>query len=192
MQHALRIADSELAKEIDDARHERRVAAEPRASGGSLGDLLAGGEQRIQIRHWILEDVADRFSAERAQRGGVEPRDVDAVEYDAAVAFAARRGQQPEQRAHGDRFSTARLADEADDLTRLDVEIDPVDGANDPAARARKLDAEVAHREKGGCGRAHRSPSPCLGSRTSLSPSPSRLNPSVVTRMATPGNTAIH
>ena len=178
VEHALRIADPELAQEIGDARGERGVARESRVPGRGLGDLLAGGQQRIEIRHRILEDVADRLPAERAQRSRIERREVDAVEHDAAVASAPRRRQQAEERAHRDGFAAARLADEADDFACVDVEVDAFDGANGAAARARKLDAELAHRRAARHDRrAHRSPSPCRGSRTSFKPVAEQVEP---------------
>jgi hypothetical protein len=144
MQHALRVADAELAKEVRNARRERGVAGEPRVSGCSLRDLLSRRQQRIEVRHRILKDVADGRAAQRAQRSGIEAADIEAVEHDAAVSLSSRRRQQSEQRPNGHRFAATRFANEADDLAGVDIEVDSFDGANDSTAFAREFDSEVA------------------------------------------------
>ena len=54
-------------------------------------------------------------------------------------------GSNPKSERTVTRLAAARFADEADDFAGVDVEVDAFDGANGSAARARKLDAELAH-----------------------------------------------
>src|SRR5207247_7323429 len=68
-------------------------------------------------------DVAHRLARQGEQ--------VAPVEDDLAGLEPARRRDKPQQRQAGDALPAARLADEAHDLSPVDVEVDPVDGSDD-------------------------------------------------------------
>src|SRR5690606_18620372 len=84
------------------------------------------------------------------------------------------------------------LAHDRHGLTRRDVVRQPAHHASEPAPGTERhiqvADGEHAHLPTSLPAMAER----CFGSRTSRSPSPSMLNASTTTKMATPGKTAIH
>ena len=82
-----------------------------------LGDLVAGGEHRVERGHRLLEDHRRLASAHpaKASFGGVGQ--LLAVEADrAAGELAGRRGDQPHDRQRGDRLAAARFPDDAQRL----------------------------------------------------------------------------
>ncbi len=81
------------------------------------------------------------------------------------------------------------FADDAQGLFGLDVERDAVHDLASADAHHK-----IAHTQRGFAHLFLRASIKvrCLGSRTSRRPSPSRLNASTATKIAAPGNTAIH
>ena len=187
-------------KRFADALGERRIAREFGVPDRGLGHLRARGEQRIEVRHRILEHVADRLAAQRAQRARRR-----------ASRGRCRRTRRCPRLWRPGGGSNPKSERTVTDLPhpdsptrqtispRVDVEVDALDGANAcrrPGAETRRRGrapraAQIVAAMRDDA-RAHRSCSPRRGSSTSFNPSPSRLKPSVVTRIATPGNTAIH
>ena len=108
-----------------------------------LGDDEADPLALVQARVRILEDH-HQLAADRAHVGPAQVGDVAAAEGDPA----ARRIEQAHQAARHRRLAAARLADDAERLTLLDGEADPVDGLDardllledDPARDGEVLD----------------------------------------------------
>ena len=113
-----------------------------------LADLEADREAGIEAGDRLLEDhrevAADHLPAATAGQ---------ALQILAAEGHAVRRHrgglrQEPHDGKHGHRFSRARLADDGNNLARIDVELDAVHRLEGPA-RGRKADGEVADLEEG-------------------------------------------
>ena len=100
----------------------------------------------------------------------------------ASALHAARPGDQAHHRQHGDALAGAGFADDADDGTGVEGEVEAIDGA-EHAARGGELDDQVADFEQ-----RHQRFS--FGSSASRRPSPNRLKASTVSRMARPGTPA--
>ena len=127
-----------------------------------LRDLVAHRQDRVQGRHRFLEDHRDlaaadlghpravppegtvvpdelRFASEPAvhSRFVLAPREeVDPAEPNGARGDPARRGRdQVHDRERGDGLPAPALADQAEDLALLDVEVDAVRGPDHPAGR---------------------------------------------------------
>src|SRR5690606_6521988 len=97
---------------------------------------------------------------------------------------ASRRLEQADDCIGGHRLAGARLADNAQDFARHDVEGHVIDG-HERAAPGRKLDRKIAHAEDW---LDHRS----FGFSASRSQSPSRFTESTSAASAMPGKIAIH
>ncbi|MPL91104.1 hypothetical protein SDC9_37167 [bioreactor metagenome] len=114
-----------------------------------LGDLPADPHRRVQRGERILEDEGDLAAAHLCQCAlGHGGKVAHPVEQDLPARDARRRAaEQAQDGPAGGRLAAARLADDAEDLARGDVEADPVDRAHDPR-RAAELGPEVADAEK--------------------------------------------
>jgi hypothetical protein len=95
-----------------------------------LADEIEQRHARIERRERILEDhlhlAPQRSHLRRAQRAHLDHR----AGRDAQEDFAARRLDRTEDAARRRRLAAAALADEAERLALVDVEVDPVDRAH--------------------------------------------------------------
>ena len=146
-----------------------------------LGDLRADWDHRVEGAERVLKDHRDGAAAQPAHGAARQAQKLAPAEADRARD--ARRGrQQAQNRLQRDALARAALADDAQDLARIHVEVDAAHRL-DPAAEG---DAQVADPEEGGLGHV------VWGSRRSRSPSPRKLKPSTTVRIAMPGPNAIH
>ncbi len=147
-----------------------------------LGDLIADGHDGVQGRHRLLKDDAHVAAAHLLHHGVGGVRDDLTVQADLAGQGRARgRQAQHGQRGHG--LARAALADQAEDFAGGDGQADVL---QDRGLADRQ--AEVADVEDGHGQRSRRT----RGSNRSRRPSPVRLRPSTVTKMASPGMMASH
>ena len=107
------VADPDLGQSLDRQCAPLRAAQAAAALvADQFDDVLAAAHQRIEHGERVLEDHADLAAADGGQ-AGFGP----AEQFLAAVTDAAGRGepgrQQPHDRARGDRFAAAGLADDA-------------------------------------------------------------------------------
>ncbi len=109
-----------------------------------LGDLQPDRDDRVQRRQRVLEHHADLAAAQLAHPRLGQREQVGAIEDDIAGHPHVPPREQPHDRQRGHRLPAARLADQADDLTGRDVEVDSVDGDGVGFAAARECDAQVA------------------------------------------------
>jgi hypothetical protein len=149
-----------------------------------LGDLEADPVGRVQRRDRLLEDHADAVAAHVAHLGLRLGQQLLAGEAHRAAHDAPGLVDEPQHRERGHALARARLADEAEDLARQHVEVDPVDGLHD-AVPGEEPGTQVAHRQERLAPRvAHRFN---RGSRASRRPSPMRLNDRTFIMIISPG-----
>jgi hypothetical protein len=100
----------------------------------------ADGVPGVQRAVRVLEDHLD-VAAQRSHAGGLEVRDVRAVELDLAAGRLQQAGDEP---AHG-RLAAAGLPDDAEGLAPPHLEVDAVDGLDRPDLPLEQalLDGEV-------------------------------------------------
>ena len=112
-------------------------------------------------------------------RFGRDSREILALQHDASARLTQAGRQQAQHGARRHRLAAAGLADHGQEFAALDMEGDVIDHRD---AGAFDLDAQVFDVEQRG---GH----PCAirGSRRSRSESPSRLMPSSVSAMQSPG-----
>ena len=160
-----------------------------------LDDLLADADRRVQRIHRLLEDHRGEPAAHVAQLRLARPQHVAAQQQDLALAHPhGALGQQADEGHGGDGFARAGFADQPDDLARRHLDADAGQRRYHPAI-GRELQREVLDRDDGPGARAfskRRHLPRSLGSKMSRSPSPSRLNPTAVTRIARPGKVGYH
>ena len=147
-------------------------------------NLFPDRQQRIERRHRVLEDVADAGATDAAHGALGLADQFFAVEPDRAGDASARR-QQTHDGHHGHALAGAGFADDAVELPLLDIEVDAADGLQLTASLAGERHFQVADLKQR---RAHFD----LGSSRSRRPSPRKLKPSTMVRMARPGPAAIH
>ena len=102
--------------------------------------MLASGEQRIERR--LLQRRADHLPD-----SGPFPHDVETAD----TCRACGRGQQRREHVHGRRLASAVRAEEAIDLTRVDRQVDPVNGTRallELPYQVIGLDRVLAHRSR--------------------------------------------
>src|SRR5262249_50019336 len=147
-------------------------------------------EQGVQRRPRVLEhetDAAAVHAAEQSRRGPDQLR--RARQRTGAGGHSAGGIEQPGRGEHGHRFPRSGFADDAHRLLPLHVEADI---AQDLAPADAHPQVANAQDGVGHCLLLASIMVRCLGSSTSRSPSPTRLNASTMTKIAAPGNTAIH
>ena len=155
-----------------------------------FGDLAFDCQQRIQRRSGVLENESDPSAVHPAQRAGRCPHEfLVAGENAGATHLRAGGVEQAGRGEHRHRLAGTGLTDDAEGLLRFDT--DRHIAHDPPPSDAHSQVADGQHR------RAHRRLRAsimvrCLGSSTSRRLSPSRLQASTMTKMASPGNTAIH
>jgi hypothetical protein len=153
-----------------------------------LRDLPADGHGGVQRRHRLLKHHRGKPPAPICEVGLRRRQHVVAEQQDAAAADAHRRARDQAQHRHRrHRLAEAGFADKPDDLA----------GAHRQrhAAQCRHHAMPCRERQRQIFDRQHRRQAHrprCRGSRMSRKPSPSRLKPMAVTRMATPGNVGYH
>ena len=130
----LRRRDPDELQHLDRPRHGV-LLAEPLMQLHRLGDLIADGEDRVQRRHGLLEDHRDVVAADLLELPLLEHGEITALEEDAR-AFRDPAGpvDQAHHRQRGHGLAAARLADDAERAPRRDLEVDPVDGAEEAVA----------------------------------------------------------
>src|SRR5204863_6382348 len=131
----------------------------------------------------VLQDHRDAAPADLAHLAARTGKDIVSAQANLAAhrACAALR-QQPHDGQCREALTTARLADETEDLAALEVEADAVDGF-DHAAPQEKMGDEVAHLENVVAAHSCRN----LGSSRSRNQSPNRLTDSTSAVIASPG-----
>ena len=92
------------------------LAGEPEVPARPLGDLVADADDRVQRGHRLLEDHRDLRAHERPTGGGRHPAEVLAAVLDRAGEHLDALGQQPGDRAEGQRLAGAGLPDDAEAL----------------------------------------------------------------------------
>ena len=104
-------------------------------------ELVADAHDRVERAHRALEDHRDVAPAIAAALLHAQPDDVDAAELDPPAGDLRRRLQDAQDRVRRRRLAAPGLAGEAHDLSRPDLQVDVIDGAQ----RATRL--EVVHDE---------------------------------------------
>src|SRR5262249_35591900 len=137
-----------------------------------------------KVGRGILEDHGDALAAYATEFALVERQHVAALEPDTAREDARIAGQQPHDRAAGDRLTGAALADDAQHFALRKGERDALQRRDRPVSGVERhgeiFDAEERRRGHGAVCKSLARPS-----ATSEKPSASR-------EMASPGKTAIH
>ena len=110
-----------------------------------LPEVILDPHQRVQPGHRLLEDQPEVGTAEPTQLPVGHADEVPAAVDHLAVGDRSVR-QQPEDAPAERRLAATRLADEPDDLARVDVERDAVDGPH-RATRRPVVDAQIANRD---------------------------------------------
>ena len=98
-----------------------------------VDELVADAQHRVERVHCALEDHRDVAPAVLAQLGAALGEEVVAPEKDLAAGHAGRLAKDLQDRVAGGALATAGFAREAEDLARVDLEVDVVDGAHAPA-----------------------------------------------------------
>src|SRR5262249_45825073 len=149
---ALPLASGELVRE--PARRVRRQAderaqlpdprvARTRARLDPVRDLRADRPPRVERRVRVLED---ELEAEERTRPGAPRHRAHLVSLEAHGAARSRHEADGRPRERG--LAASRLADEPDDLSRVDAEAGAGDGADPAAAATLALDDDVAELER--------------------------------------------
>ena len=153
--------------------------------------LSADAAGRVQGGHGLLEDHR-RIAATNFQQVLFRGAEHVAVEHaqaaggDAIAAF----GQQAHAQHGGHRFARAGLADHTDNLAGVDVQRHAVQRL-DAALVGRELKAQVVDGQYR-LRMSHGHFPCCRGSSRSRTPSPSKLKPVAVIRIASPGKVEYH
>jgi hypothetical protein len=161
-----------------------------------LGDLQPDPQDWVERRHRVLEDHGDLPAAQGTAPLGIHVQQVVAVVVDPAGHVDACTREQTHDRQRGDGLAAARLTHQADVLAGPNGEGHVAHRMQRRGASTQEGDRQVVDRQQrtivalplgrpgGDVGGAHRR---CLGSSASRSASPSRVKPSAVTAMHTPG-----
>src|SRR5437867_8816165 len=127
----LGVGDVHELEHVDRLGH-RVAAPEPLVEPDGLGNLLADREYRVQRGHRLLEDHRDLFAADLAHLGRGQLEEALAPVVDRALDDAAGGlRDQAHDRERRDALAGAGFADDAERLALVDVEIDPINGADD-------------------------------------------------------------
>ena len=163
--------DADQTQELDRPRM-RRLAGEAAVIGERLGELGSDPHHRVQRRHRVLEDEADLAAADVAEAARRHGEEVLSVEGDAARRDPDLVREEADDAEHGQALAAAALADDAERLAAVDMEVDAVDHGR-RAAPGGDLDRESADVEEPV---AHFTP---RGLSASLRPSPRNEKPTV-------------
>src|SRR5260370_31366063 len=151
-----------------------------------FADLVGNRQNRIERRHWILEDHRDFPAADRAKLARRHRQHILAGMEDPSGRTCRRGRMEAKNRQCRHALSAAGFADNTERFSLGEVKADIV-YSGEPAAFAAKLNSQIVDFEQ----IAHVSTF-SRGSRVSRKPSPSKFMPSVARLMATPGNNMIH
>jgi hypothetical protein len=119
------------------ARHSGMAAAK------HVPQMRADREQRVERRHWILEDHRNPRAAIGVHRRLPQRDQVHAVEQDLALEPRHVGGQEAQQARGEARLAGTRLADDSQDATLADVEVDAAQDVGG-AARGERLQLQLA------------------------------------------------
>ncbi len=160
-----------------------------RVPAHDLQKLSSDLEDRVQRQIGILRDKPDLPTANpRVDRPLVEFEEVHAGEADFARLDPRARRQEPDDRPYDRRFAAAQLADDAQDASPFEREVDMVEDLGDTLVGADRQPQPFDFEDRVGHHRDRRS----RGSKRSRRPSPKRLKPSTVIRIARPGKVEYH
>src|SRR5450756_41816 len=152
-----------------------------------LRNLPPGSEHRVHGRHGVLKDHRDVLAADLAHLPFTHLREVSTLVDDTAADDLARTLKAHDAQC-GHRLTAARLADDAERLSGVELERYAVDRL-DVAVLGGKDGVQVVHLEKW---LGHRQWAFSLGSKASRTALPKRFEASTVTKIVTPGKTTSH
>src|SRR5215471_1294816 len=152
--------------------------------------LCADLENWVERQIRILRHEADAAAADAPIEVGFrQVEKVFAVEQDGAGLDHYTSRQDSQDGADYRRFAAAAFADDPEDLSTLQREVDMVEDAREPLVGADRQFQAADFEDRGL--HAHRERR-SRGSTRSRNPSPSRLKPSTVIRIARPGKIEYH
>src|SRR6476660_7138929 len=93
-------------------------------------NLLAHGKNRIQRSHRVLKDHRYVVAAGRAHLGVRELQQILSIEKYLARDNLSGWRYQSHDRQRRDRFTTAALTDQSQQLSRIEIKTDPIDRAD--------------------------------------------------------------
>src|SRR5262249_19581419 len=101
----------------------RLPTGQPLVDAQGFRDLVANGEDRIERRHWLLEDHSDTIAGKVADFGFAERQQIDAIEADRTSNGAGDAlGQQTQKRERGYTLAATRFADDPEGFTGRNCE----------------------------------------------------------------------
>jgi hypothetical protein len=137
----VRILDADLVQEPHGAGgrlRSRRVTPEAQ----HLGDLAAGGLDRVERRHRVLRHVGDDPAARLAQLASAGGGEIEPLDLGPTLDAGSGR-QQPRDRERRRGLPATRLADERERLAGRDRERDAAHGVHIAVADVQVLDGEA-------------------------------------------------
>ena len=111
-----------------------------------LGDLPADAVDRVEGRHRVLEDHPDPVAPQLLQLRLAELGEFDSVEANRALDDSAGRRKEPHDAEGSHRLATSRLADDAEDLARMELEGDALDCLHNHPGASGSTYADLAPR----------------------------------------------
>ncbi len=152
-----------------------------------LGELLADGQHRVERRHRLLRNEGDILAQESPVSLVRQGHEIGAAEFERARRHVEDARQEPRDDAADHALAGARFADQAQHLAGAELEIDVAQRLDiapaDTRGKAERAGGENGHAStRLSCRRR--------GSSVRRSPSPSRLKPSTVMKMASTGSTS--
>ena len=173
--HTLRVADVHGREALQHAQ-PRAGLARAHVQAQDIGHLVLDPVGRVQRGHRVLQDHRDRRAQEAAALALGHLQQVFSLEADRAGGHLRALGQDVEDGLADHRLAAAGFADEAEDLSCFQLQVDPAQDASGTYGNAEVLDLEDV--------RAHRC---STGSVACRRPSPSAFSPSTATMIATMG-----
>ncbi len=118
--------EQHLAERLDDARAPLLVGRAETVGRQRLVELRLDLQRRVQRGRGVLGDVGDELASELLALERGEQEDVSTLDADLASGDSCAATRVTEHREADRRLPGSRLADEAEDLARGDVERDAV------------------------------------------------------------------
>src|SRR5215831_427663 len=169
----------------------RLLTAQPLMDAQGFRNLVANGEDRIERRHWLLENHSDTIAAKVAHFGFAERQQIDAIEADRTTNGAGDAfGQQAQHRERGYALAATRFADNPEGFTGSNGERNLINRTGN-AILGKEVRLEVPDVQQ----RRHHAylmRRAMRGSSLSRSPSPTRLTASTTSASASPGQNTVH